>query len=117
MAASTAPTRLLCAAATIVLLGQSVAWAGSLVDARPLIRPAQATAADPFAFTREADQSSQTVRSPLMEGATPAPPPTELPAARDVSRPDYGPQVVPLPPALYPGLVLLAVAFLKLRKP
>ena len=115
-------TRLL-AAATAFLLVPAVTWAGSRIDAFPPVAPGLAAASDPFAFTygedAAADEPLRLSRSPLLDEATPTAgrsPPREAAVVPDASEPDYGPQVVPLPPALYPGLVLLGIAFLRFRR-
>ena len=118
MPADLTSSRFLLAAATAALILPAAAWAGSLLDLRPPAGPdPAAAAADPFAFTYGHDApAGEPLRPSLLDEATPAPRPAPAVVVPDAGTPDYGPQVVPLPPALYPGLVLLGAAHLRMRK-
>ena len=101
----------------------AAAWAGSTVTGRNVVAPAPAGAellpdrptaghVAPTPLPAERGRPGWLLMNAAERPAAVAPP-TAAVEGNDAHR---GPQVVPLPPTFYPGLVLIGLAFLRVRK-
>ena len=96
----------------------AAAWAGSTVTGQSVVGPAPAEAAAERPAVApstpvEQDRSGWLLLHAAEQTTFPA---ERVPGDESRAEVDRGPQVVPLPPTFYPGLVLIGLAFLRVRK-